>query len=84
MLHIEEPLLEFRHGQRLVYPRDGLYLYGPAGDTTQLQSIRYGVVGTPDGICRFKTWAKTMSRFIDIPPPGPRCYRMHPFPPGGR
>lgn len=49
MLYIEEPLLEFRHGQRLVYPRDGLCLYGPTGDTTQLQSICYGVVGTPDG-----------------------------------
>ena len=78
MLYIEEPLLEFRHGQRLVYPRDGLYLYGPAGDTTQLPAIRYGVVGTPDGVRRFKTWAKTVSRFIDVPPPGPRSRPIEP------
>ena len=26
MLCLEEPLLEFRHHQRLVYPRDGLFL----------------------------------------------------------
>ena len=29
LVHIDEPLLEFRFGQKLVYPRDGLFLYGP-------------------------------------------------------
>ena len=29
--HFPEPLLEFKYGQRLVYPRDGLYLFGPVG-----------------------------------------------------
>ena len=25
LIHVEEPLLEFRYGQKLVYPRDGLF-----------------------------------------------------------
>jgi hypothetical protein len=29
LIHVKEPLLEFRFGQKLVYPRDGLFLYGP-------------------------------------------------------
>jgi len=77
-LHLEEPLLEFRHGQRLVYPRDGLFLYGPVGETTQLPAIRYGVIGTPDGVRRFRAWAETMAGFIDIPPPGPRSRAVEP------
>src|SRR3546814_7780845 len=60
-LYLEEPLLEFRHGQRLVYPRDGLFLYGPVGETKQLPAIRYGVIGTPDGVRRFRAWSKTMA-----------------------
>lgn len=78
MLYLEEPQLEFRHGQRLVYPRDGLYLYGPVGDTKELPTIRYGVIGTPDGVRRFKAWAKTMAGFIDIPAPGPRSRAVEP------
>ena len=57
-------------GQRLVYPRDGLFLYGPVGDVAQLPSIRYGVIGTPDGVRRFREWAEMVRGFIDIPLPG--------------
>ena len=78
MLYLEEPQLEFRHGQRLVYPRDGLYLYGPVGVTNQLPSIRYGVIGTPDGVRRFKAWAQSMAGLIDIPAPGPRSRAVEP------
>lgn len=77
-LYLEEPLLEFRYGQRLVYPRDGLFLYGPVGETKQLPMIRYGVIGTPDGVRRFKAWAKTMAGFIDVPPRGPRSRAVEP------
>ena len=78
MLYIEEPLLEFGYGQRLVYPRDGLFLYGPVGDTKELPAIRYGVIGTPAGVQRFRAWAKTMAGFINIPPPGPRSRAVEP------
>lgn len=76
--HFSEPMLAFRHGQRLVYPRDGLYLYGPAGDTSQLRTIRYGVIGTPSGIEHFATWSNAVRRFIDIPVPGPRSRGVEP------
>ena len=78
LLNLDEPLLEFRHNQRLVYPRDGLFLYGPPEDNNQLPSIRYGVIGTRDGVNRFRIWAKSMSEFIDIPPPGPRSRAIEP------
>jgi hypothetical protein len=29
LIHIPEPRLEFRLGQKTEYPRDGLYLFGP-------------------------------------------------------
>src|SRR3546814_13679089 len=61
-----------------VYPRDGLFLYGPVGETKQLPAIRYGVIGTPDGVRRFRAWSKTMAGFIDIPPPGPRSRAVEP------
>ena len=78
MLHLPEPELEFHHGQQLVYPRDGLFLYGPVGDAAQLPSIRYGVIGTRDGVARFKKWASEMAGFIDIPEPGPRSRAVEP------
>ena len=78
MLHLPEPELEFHHGQQLVYPRDGLFLYGPVGDVAQLPSIRYGVIGTKDGVARFKKWASEMAGFIDIPEPGPRSRAVEP------
>jgi len=71
MLYFEEPPLEFGYGQRLVYPRDGLFLYGPVGDTKELPAIRYGVIGAPESVQRFRAWVKTMSGFINIPPQGP-------------
>jgi hypothetical protein len=67
LIHIEEPLLEFRFGQKLVYPRDGLFLYGPVdGGRTE---INYGVIGTPAGIARLKRWTHSIAGFIPPPPP---------------
>lgn len=76
--HFPEPLLEFRHGQRLVYPRDGLFLYGPVGNVEELRSVQYGVIGTPAGVRRFNAWSSTIRRFIDIPTPGPRSRAIEP------
>lgn len=67
IVHLNEPDLEFRHGQRLVYPRDGLYLFGPVEDTASISYIRYGVIGTHEGVRRFRRWAKTLSSFIPVP-----------------
>lgn len=76
--YLAEPLLEFRFGQRLAYPRDGLFLYGPVGEIAQLPSIRYGVIGTAEGVRRFRTWSMSLRRFIDVPPPGPRSRAVEP------
>lgn len=65
-------------GQKLVYPRDGLYLYGPVGDVAQLPAIRYGVIGTADGVRRLRSWANALTGFIDVPPPGPRSRTVEP------
>ena len=67
LIHVEEPLLEFRYGQKLVYPRDGLFLYGPVDDGRP--EINYGVIGTPAGIARFERWTQLVSSFISPPPP---------------
>jgi hypothetical protein len=75
---LPEPLLEFRFGQKLVYPRDGLFLYGPAGDVRQISSVRYGVIGTKDGVRRFREWSAILSTVVDIPVPGPRSRAVEP------
>jgi len=70
--YFEEPLLEFKFGQKLVYPRDGLFLYGPVDESSQTKQIRYGVISTPAGLKHFKEWAKTMKGLINTPTPGLR------------
>jgi hypothetical protein len=78
MLYLPEPLLEFGFKQKMVYPRDGLFLFGPSGNTKDLPVIRYGVIGTSDGVRRFRTWSKQLSSVIPIPVPGPRSKSIEP------
>jgi hypothetical protein len=78
MIHLAEPLLEFGYGQQMTYPRDGLFLFGPSGKTADLPIVRYGVIGTPDGVRRFRTWAKLLSGVIATPTPGPRSKAVEP------
>ncbi len=78
MIFLPEPLLEFGYGQKMVYPRDGLYLFGPSGDPSDVPAVRYGVIGTSDGVRRLATWASKVSRFIPIPIPGPRSRQVEP------
>ena len=70
LIHVPEPHLEFRFGQTVDYPRDGLYLFGPVDAVHERRQVRYGVIGTPGSLRRFKEWATQVSRFIDIPAPG--------------
>jgi len=78
MIFIEEPLLQFGYGQKLVYPRDGLFLFGPAGDPAEVPAVRYGVIGTADGVRRLIAWAATLSHYIPIPKPGPKSRDVEP------
>lgn len=58
-----EPELEFRYSQRVKDPRDGLALFGPfdADLPSQPGSLIYVVLGTDDGLAKFKVWSKAMN-----------------------
>lgn len=58
---VDEPALEFAHGQTAEHPRDGLYLYGPLQTASTPKAIEYGVIGTEAGIERFSRWARQVS-----------------------
>ncbi|MFA5957076.1 hypothetical protein [Hyphomicrobium sp.] len=70
VLYFPEPKLEFAFGQTTPHPKDGLFLYGPHGKARKTRDIRIGVVGTPDGINYFKSWAAEIKKRVDVPPPG--------------
>ena len=67
LVHIDEPLLEFRFGQKLVYPRDGLFLYGPVDGGRP--EVHYGAIGTPAGLARLERWTTMVAGFLPPPPP---------------
>lgn len=56
LLHLPEPKLLFRHDQAVEDPRDGITLFGPL-DKGAPYGLRAGVIGTKDGIRRFREWA---------------------------
>ena len=74
--HIPEPQLQFGFAQKLEYPRDGLYLYGPP--STEVSEINYGVIGTAEGVRRFHAWSRQVSGFIDIPARSSRSRKIEP------
>jgi len=76
--YIPEPTLEFRFGQELEYPRDGLYLYGPVDAAVTPRPLRYGFIGTKDGLDRFCRWAESVSKYIPVPPPRPGAKPIEP------
>jgi hypothetical protein len=67
LVHIPEPLLEFRFGQKLVYPRDGLFLYGPVDGGRP--EVQYGAIGTRAGLARLERWTSAAAGFLPPPPP---------------
>src|SRR6266567_7911712 len=78
-IHIPEPRLTFGHGQSDEYTRRGLYLYGPLDSDEALGPIRYGFVGTTEGLLLLRGWSVMMQRFT------PAHYRegspsRHPIP----
>ena len=58
---LDEPDLEFRYGQRVQDPRDGLALFGPYdADQAHPKMPVYGVIGTPEGIVCFRAWSAAL------------------------
>ena len=78
MIFLPEPFLEFGYGQKLVYPRDGLFLFGPSGASQDVPAIRYGAIGTSEGVRRLRSWASKLNHYIPIPAPGPRSREIEP------
>ncbi len=70
LIHVVEPRLEFRFGQKTDYARDGLYLFGPVDAVAAPRQVRYGFIGTADSYRRFGEWADRVSGYIDVPEPG--------------
>jgi len=55
-----EPLIEFRYGQKMEDPHDGLALFGPldTDEPSHPKNINYAVIGTEEGITAFQKWSK--------------------------
>jgi hypothetical protein len=68
LIKLSEPTLLFRHRQAMEDPRDGLTLFGPL-DEGKPYGIRAGVIGTRDGIRRFKNWLERIQGPISNDPP---------------
>ena len=79
---LPEPPLEFRYGQQLSDPRDGLSLFGPydAGLSSHPGALTYGVVGTSEGLEMFAAWSRAMLRSWTNAPKG--RHRLWPPYPG--
>jgi hypothetical protein len=61
-----EPSLEFRYGQEMDDPHDGLSLFGPydTGSPSHPKNISYGLVGTSEGIETFGEWSRRIRSVI--------------------
>ena len=68
---LEEPLLEFRYGQRLPDPRDGLSIFGPcdSDEPSHPKSMTYAVIGPSEGVAAFEEWSRAMQRPAEAPRP---------------
>jgi len=63
LIKLEEPRILFGYGQKMEDPRDGLTLFGPIENNLPY-GIMNGVVGTKDGLQKFKHFLKTLQNPI--------------------
>ena len=59
LIYIEEPKILFGYNQKMEDPRDGLTLFGPI-ESSLPYGIIGGVVGTKDGLSKFKSYIKAL------------------------
>jgi hypothetical protein len=66
VLVLPEPQMEFRYGQPLTDPHDGLSMFGPydADMPSHPKNVSYGLIGSPRGIEAFGCWARRMRSAI--------------------
>jgi hypothetical protein len=73
-----EPLLCFGYDQHLDNPKDGLTLFGPVIDERTPKEMRIGVIGTPQGLGKYREWVTRILGYIPALRPGSPHH--HPFP----
>src|SRR6185312_1855127 len=56
---------------------DGLFAFGPLAERKP-SLMRVGIVGTPDGLARYRTWVKSITRYI--PAANPEAAHQAAFP----
>jgi len=61
LILLDEPLLEFGHSQCTTYAKDGLLLFGPPSESGQPKEIRYGAIGTRQGLKALRGWIRKIS-----------------------
>jgi hypothetical protein len=61
LIWLPEPRVLVAHNQQIEDPRDGLTLFGPL-DRGAPYGVKYGVIGTKDGIQRVKQFVKRIER----------------------
>lgn len=66
---LNEPTLQFAEAQDAADPHDGLALFGPysLGQPTHPKSPAYIVMGTQEGVGRFKRWSSLMNKASFLP-----------------
>ncbi|MBN1373219.1 MAG: hypothetical protein JW987_14885 [Anaerolineaceae bacterium] len=75
---LDEPQLEFGFGQRTCDPRDGLSLFGPF-DSSVAKPINYILLGTNEGISKFRQWSSLLTQpVIDTPKGNQRLWTPYP------
>jgi hypothetical protein len=62
--YLKEPNLVFGRAHTLPSAKDGLFLFGPLAEELTRKEIRYGVVGTTNGIKLFRAWVSGVRGFI--------------------
>ena len=60
--YFDEPNLLFGFNQKLPDPRDGLTLFGALDDKVVPYGITCGVLGTKEGLRKFKKWLEVINR----------------------
>lgn len=75
--YIKEPLLTFGSGQTSPSAKDGLFLFGPLQDNHRRGQLRFGLIGTAEGLGHFDAWVIKIRGFVpalDSPSPQHRPF----------
>ena len=61
---LSEPMLRFGYDQCLDDPKDGLFVFGPLVDERKPAQMRIGVVGTAEGLARYRAWVDSITGYL--------------------